>query len=332
MTVLIITHSGDNSSIDTVIGEIRAAGERAFRFDTDAFPTDVRLSLGCTGDVHDLELRSDADVVRLREITAVWFRRVRIGDRIPKDLDAQMRAASVGEARATVLGALSATPAFCMDPWTRIRQAEMKPLQLRVATEVGLRVPRTLTTNDADAVLRFARDCPQGVITKMMTSFAIFEGEAENVVFTNRVGEDDLRDLTGLDLCPMTFQECVEKRLELRVTVVGNRVFTAAVDSNAIAEAGLDWRRRGDDLSDAWQKHVLPADVEAKVLALMDRLHLNYGALDFILTPAGEHVFLEVNPAGEYFWLEDCPGLPISAAIAELLLGRAPRRENRGVV
>jgi D-alanine-D-alanine ligase-like ATP-grasp enzyme len=66
--------------------------------------------------------------------------------------------------------------------------------------------------------------------------------------------------------------------------------------------------------------------VEEKLLRLMDYFNLNYGAADFIVTPEGRHVFLEVNPAGEFFWLEHRPGLPISAAIADVLLGLAKRR------
>ena len=62
----------------------------------------------------------------------------------------------------------------------------------------------------------------------------------------------------------------------------------------------------------------------------MDRLGLNYGACDFIVTPEGRHVFLEVNPAGEFFWLEKHPGLPIAGALADVLLGLAPRRPVPG--
>ena len=59
----------------------------------------------------------------------------------------------------------------------------------------------------------------------------------------------------------------------------------------------------------------------------MRRLGLLYGAIDLVETPDGRHVFLELNPSGEFFWLEQQPGLPISAALADILLGLAPRRE-----
>jgi glutathione synthase/RimK-type ligase-like ATP-grasp enzyme len=76
-----------------------------------------------------------------------------------------------------------------------------------------------------------------------------------------------------------------------------------------------------------WRHYQLPLEVEEKILRLMDYFSLNYGAIDIILTPDGRHVFLELNPSGEFFWLERTPGLPISQAIADLLLGHSARRQ-----
>jgi glutathione synthase/RimK-type ligase-like ATP-grasp enzyme len=165
-------------------------------------------------------------------------------------------------------------------------------------------------------------------MTKMLSSFAVYNREGrESVVFTNPIGPEDLEDLTGLSLCPMTFQERVEKRLELRATVVGRSVFTASIDSQASTRAAHDWRRDGVRLVDEWRPYTLPPEAEQPLLKLMDYFGLNYGAADFILTPDGRHVFLELNPAGEFFWLEHGPGLDISGALADVLLGLAPRRE-----
>jgi hypothetical protein len=119
--------------------------------------------------------------------------------------------------------------------------------------------------------------------------------------------------------------------LELRVTIVGDQVLTAAINSQASERAAHDWRRDGVQLLNAWQPYELPSETEAKLLRVMDYFNLNYGAADFIVTPEGRHVFLEVNPGGEFFWLERCPGLPISSAIADVLLGRSNRRgEGKG--
>lgn len=326
MTVLIITHSKDNESVSLVTRAIEERGGRAFRFDTDRFPTEVRLVAEYGDTSERLTLASDNSTLDLRDVSAVWHRRINIGGGLPSDLDGQLRNASLGEARSTVMGMLASLDAFRMDAEPHIRRAENKQLQIQIARELGLETPRTLITNDPEAVRAFARTCERGLVTKMLSSFAIYEDDAEKVVFTNPVKAEDLNDLEGLRLCPMTFQEQVPKNLELRVTIVGERVLAAAIDSQASARATHDWRRDGVRLTSAWQPYELPSEIEEKLLRLMDYFELNYGAADFILTPEGRHVFLEVNPSGEFFWLERSPGLPISDAIADVLLGRSKRR------
>jgi D-alanine-D-alanine ligase-like ATP-grasp enzyme len=66
-------------------------------------------------------------------------------------------------------------------------------------------------------------------------------------------------------------------------------------------------------------QHYLPPAVEAKIHAFMQVFGLIYGAFDFIVTPDGRHIFLEVNPAGQYMWVEAKTGLPITAALADML-------------
>jgi glutathione synthase/RimK-type ligase-like ATP-grasp enzyme len=328
-TVLIITHSGDNESVESVARAVAGRGGRAVRLDTDRFPSEARLAARYGGGESERVTFATGEYeFDLNEVGAVWHRRVSVAARLPRELDAQLRAASVGESRASLMGALAGLAAFRVDPEVAIRRAEQKPLQLRAARELGLDVPRTLVTNDAAAVRDFYEACDGRLMTKMLSSFAVYDREGrESVVFTNPVGPEDLEDLTGLSLCPMTFQERVEKRLELRATVVGERVFTASIDSQVSSRAAHDWRRDGARLVDEWRPYDLPPEVEQPLLKLMDYFGLNYGAADFILTPDGRHVFLELNPSGEFFWLEHGPGLNISGALADVLLGLAPRRE-----
>jgi len=118
----------------------------------------------------------------------------------------------------------------------------------------------------------------------------------------------------------------VPKSLEIRVTVVGQRVMSASIDSQVSERAAHDWRRDGVSMLQDWRPYQLPPEIEEKILHLMDYFSLNYGAIDIILTPDAKHIFIELNPCGEFFWLERTPGLPISGAIAELLLGHSQRR------
>ena len=328
MSILIVTQSNDNDSVTRVAEAVARKGGHTIRFDTDRYPTDVRLTAysGCGSDER-LTLNNEEGEFDLREVTAIWHRRINFAAHLPAELDRQLRHASIGEASAAAHGMLASLKTFRMDHLRHIRHAENKQLQLQVARELGLDTPRTLTTNDPLAVRAFAKSCEDGMVTKMLSSFAIYDEGKELVVFTNPVKPEDLADLSGLSLCPATFQELLHKSLEIRVTVVGHRIMAAAVDSQVSARAAHDWRRDGLRMIQDWHPYQLPQEVEEKILRLMDYFSLNYGAIDIILTPDGRHMFLELNPCGEFFWLEHAPGLPISDAIADVLIGHSPRRQ-----
>lgn len=322
MTVLIITYSNDNESIPLVIKSIEAQGKKAFRFDTDRFPTEVQLDI-YHGDTERVIITDGEQQLDLSEVSSVWYRRMRYGAKIPNTMEKQFRDASVEESRRTVRGMIASLKAFHFDKMSSVDVANNKQLQLQVASEVGLLTPRTLTSNNPNAVKQFAAECQeQGIVTKMLSSFAIYgERGEEMVVFTNPITAEDLENLDGLRFCPMTFQENVPKALELRTTIVGNHIFTAAIDSQSLQGATYDWRKEGRALTENWQPYDLPQDIEKKLLQLMADFGLNYGAIDIIVTPDGRHVFLEINPVGEFFWMEIfSPHFPISQAIAQMLL------------
>jgi glutathione synthase/RimK-type ligase-like ATP-grasp enzyme len=323
MSVLLITRSDDNTSIDAVASAIRRRGGAPIRVDTDRYPELVRISTRYEETRARRTLRLPEGTFDLGEVEAVWYRRFHAGAALPSALS-DLRQPCVDEARRTLLGTIAALDCFQMDPLESVRRTDHKELQILRAAQLGLDVPRTLFSNDPDDVRDFYRDVG-GVVTKMQSSFAIYRGGVENVVFTNVVHPEDLDDLSGLRFCPMVFQEHLPKALELRVTVVGRKVMAASIDSQRSALTQVDWRRDGVGLLEDWRPYTLPESVERGLLALLSSLGLNYGAADFVVTPDGRHVFLEVNAVGEFFWLERAPGLPIAESIADILLGRAER-------
>jgi len=325
--ILIITYSEDNECIEMVKTAVKEKNGEIYLFNTDLFPTGIQLSLAENNKKKRVVISGPEGELNLEEITGTWYRRVRLGDKIPGAMDPELRKASILEARAVFFGFLESVNTFVLDRVSKIRIASHKQLQLQIAKKVGLEIPRTLTTNKPGDVRKFFSTCKNGMITKMLESFSVKEDDKEKVVFTNLVKAGDLEDLSGLAYCPMTFQENVSKKLELRITIVGNHVFTASLDSRASRLAQNDWRRDGTGLIDSWEAYSLPLGIETKLLHLMDSLGLNYGAVDMIVTPDNRHVFLEINPAGEFFWLElHKPKFPISRAIADVLLGEGFRR------
>lgn len=324
--ILIVTYSEDNECVARVMAAVAVRGGNAHRFDTDLFPTALQLASHCSDAGERAILVCGDETIDLRTVSAVWYRRVAIGQRIPAAMDPQLRRSAIEESKATVYGLIATMEAFHLDHVHRVRRAEHKPLQLQIARQVGLRVPRTLITNDPAVVRAFAQECTDGMVMKTLTSFSIDVGTGEQAVFTNRIGPEDLEHLDELRYCPSVFQEELPKARELRCTIVGDRVFTAAIDSQRSERARVDWRRDGIGLIDRWEPYGLPAEVEQRLLALMRRLGLNYGAADLIVTPQGEHVFLEVNPNGEFYWLDRHLGLPLTDEIADLLVADRPDR------
>jgi len=326
-TVLILTHGADHFVIERVAEALSERGVRSARFDTDRFPLEARLAtrIGPDGDAHGLragsdqgETAGDEAELDLARVRAVWARKLWT-PRLPDTLEPRVREGCLRESRACLLGWLAALDGVrWVNPLDAATRAENKPRQLRLARAAGLRVPRTLVTNDPAEVRAFAGEVGE-VVAKMLTPLSISMEKAEMFVHTTRLGPADLAALDGLRFAPMVFQELVPKALELRVACVGARTFTGAIDARHSAEGGVDWRLAKPGEA-RWTEHDLAAPVAAALRRLLDALGLVYGAADLIVTPAGEHVFLEMNPGGEWGMLERDLGLPIGAAIATELL------------
>lgn len=232
------------------------------------------------------------------------------------DLDERYRSMCINESAAALEGFLDALHhAHWVNNLQRQRDAENKQRQLRLAARAGLRVPRTLVTNDPIAARQFFAETEGETVAKLLRPLAVSMDGAEPFVYTNRIREEDLAGLEQLRHSPMVFQELIPKAYELRVAYVGGETFTGALYTSG----HTDWRRVAPEECH-WQNAELPTEITSSLHLLMSELGLVFGAVDLICTPSGEHVFLEVNPGGEWGMLEHDLGLPISEAIAAALL------------
>jgi len=319
--VLLLTHSEDLYTVDRVAEALRERGVRPIRVNTDLFPTQLQLSArtGRTGSVH--RLRFGETEVTGTQVRAVWNRKFRL-PQLDENLDPQFRDACRRESHAAFEAFLDGLAgARWINPLDCNRSALNKARQLREASAAGLPVPETLLTNDPDEVRRFFDEQGGDVVTKMLTPLSSAMGKAQRFVRTSPVRREDLARLASLRHCPMVFQRRVEKDREFRVIVVAGRVFVGGIDASDSAAGKTDWRSATPEEC-AWHEDALPQQVVERIQNLMARLDLLFGAIDLIRTPEGTHVFLEVNPAGEWGMLERDLGCPISDTIAEALLTR----------
>ncbi|WP_438487760.1 hypothetical protein [Streptomyces sp. S186] len=197
------------------------------------------------------------------------------------------------------------------------RASAHKPGQLAAATRAGLRVPRSLVTNSLACAQNWGARVGGDLVCKPIASASldVFDGEPM-MLPTRRVALADLDD--SLELTAHYLQEWIPKAYEVRLTVVGNRLFPVAIHAGSDA-ARVDWRTDYDSLE--YEPVSIPDDVAQGVRRFLTGYGLNYGALDFAVTPHGEWVFFECNPAGQWQFIAAATKLPIAEAHAELLEG-----------
>jgi MvdC family ATP-grasp ribosomal peptide maturase len=318
--VLLLTHSGDFYTIDLVAEALARRGARHIRLNTDRFPTAVRLSARA-GDNQSTHLITDTGAqVSTPEVGAVWARKLWT-PQMDADLDERFREMCVRESVAALEGFLDALhDARWVNNIQRERAAVNKQRQLRIAAQAGLRIPRTLVTNDPAAARQFFIETEGRMVAKLLRPLTVSMNADSPFVYTTQVREEDLAGAETLRHSPMVFQELIPNARELRVAWVAGEAFAGALDAGGTSRGRTDWRLASPEEC-RWQKAVLPAEVSSGLQSLMSELGLVFGAIDLICTPAGEHVFLEVNPGGEWGMLERDLGLPIADAIARALLG-----------
>lgn len=327
--ILIITHTADNFSIEKVTEYIGKNGCEVIRFDVDLYPLQNKLSTVFQDGEWVSILETQEMKYRLDDIAAIWYRRAyNIGKGLRDELEAKFYGAAMGEIRNTIFGFIESVDVYSLGKPSVYRRLDSKEEQLKVADKIGLKIPETCLTNNPEEARKFILK-HQNVVAKMQTGFAIYEDGVENVVFTNVVSEDRLEELDSLLYCPMQFQKMIEKKKELRVTIVGRDVYAFEVDSQQFEDSKVDWRKDGVNLIDKWVRTELPGDVEEKLLELLDVYNVDYGAIDIIVSPEDEYFFIEINAAGEFFWLDNLTEENlISKSIADVLCDKAPRRNN----
>jgi MvdC family ATP-grasp ribosomal peptide maturase len=317
--VLLLTHSADFYTVELVAEALTRRGARPFRLNTERFPASVQLSARLGND-RKTHLITDAGAqFSAEEVRAVWARKLWT-PRMESDLDERFREMCVRESVAAFEGFLDALhDARWVNDIQRERAAENKQRQLRVAAGAGLRIPRTLVTNDPAAARQFFEETGGQMVAKLLRPLTVSMNADSDFVYTSRVCAEDLAHAETLRHSPMVFQELIPKARELRIAWVAGEAFTGALDASGTSHGQTDWRRAAPEEC-RWQRAELPSDVSSGLRSLMSELGLVFGAIDLICTPAGEHVFLEVNPAGEWGMLERDLNLSIADAIADALL------------
>jgi hypothetical protein len=322
--ILILTSPEDEPAA-VVEARLRARGADVLRFDPADFPTASSITVAYRQGVPRYKLRTREGVRRFDTPRAVWYRRPGSPVAHARITDVEVRDVVEQDCREFLdavwdsfeCRALPGTPSAMII-------AQRKPWHMRRAAALGFDIAPTLFTNDPDEFIALYREQEGRLISKITASLSLRSRLGVDFIrYTNRVTTRDVAHAQSVALGPIVLQAYVPKLMELRVTVVGAQVFAAEIDSQATHHTREDWRRY-DLAKTAHRPHRLPDAIASGCIRLVAEAGLSYGTIDLILTPDGRYVFLELNAAGEYFWIEQLTGLPISDAIADFLLGEAP--------
>lgn len=312
-TVLVIADDRDETA-DRVCAALRERAVPIFRFDTADFPGRVRLhAVLCEGEWAGY-LTRDGARLNLADVRSVFVRRPRPFE-VPAHLTVAERWHAATESRYGLGGVLVSLPVPYLNHPARSADAAYKPRQLRDLRTCGLATPPTLVTNAPEPVREFAGRHGT-LVCKALAACVLHVGDTAHVAYTRKV--TDLDDLGGVDYAAHLFQPFVVSEYAVRLTVVGQRLLAARIDAGS-ERAAVDWRSDYGSLS--YEVVDLPPDVVTGVSAYMKMAGLTYGAWDFLVQADGTHVALEVNPEGNYSWIEEETPLPISASIASFLAG-----------
>jgi glutathione synthase/RimK-type ligase-like ATP-grasp enzyme len=198
--------------------------------------------------------------------------------------------------------------------------------QIRVAQSLGLRVPETIVSNQPQELLAFLRAHDRCIIKAIEFGGFRHEGRPWGTYTSAITVEQAQGMLASMPLAPVMLQRAISKQRELRVTVIGAQVFACAIAAQESAHAAVqaDWRvANPKDLPHSLV--ALPGWLEEALVAMLRHYGLHFGAFDLIQEPDGSYAFLELNPNGQYLWIELLTGAPLTAALVTLMEQLAER-------
>ncbi|MFD4952966.1 ATP-grasp ribosomal peptide maturase [Streptomyces sp. NPDC058451] len=305
--VLVVTNL-DDPTTDLVIDELHGRGVPVVRFDSGDFPATLSLAATVTSNGIGGTLSTPTRTPDLSHVRSLYYRRPS-GFAFPH-LDGQTARFAVTQARYGLGGVMASLPGcLYVNHPHRIGDAEFKPSGLAAAAACGFRLPPTAITSDPDTARAFVKTHRPVIYKPLSTPLYRIDGVSCTV---------EVREVTAGEIDDTVagtahlFQQRIDKTGDVRVTVIGDQVFCVRIESDL-----LDWRTDYSRLR--YSVVQPPPGIPEALRAYLDHFRLVFGAFDFAVDRQGQWWFLECNPSGQWAWLEPETGLPMVAAMADLL-------------
>jgi len=315
--ILILSNKYD-FSVDYVIRLLLKKGKKFLRVNTEdlidesvsvTFP-DFSYRIEKKGVVYDL----------MHELGSVWFRRPgkpfeftsmesRPSDTVVAFVENQWHS--------FIEGLECIDNVFWVNDPDKNHIAENKIFQLKLAQKIGLRIPETCITTDKNEVIQFMERCGGKIVAKALYSPLIEEKDKDYFIFTNIIESTKNISQHEFGVAPTIFQELLTKKTDYRLTIIGDDCFSVVVTRESKEGISNDWRIIKEGLK--FQPCELPSDIIDKCIEMVKKLGLVFGAIDLVRS-SDEFYFLEINPNGEWAWLQKESELPIAETLVDYLV------------
>lgn len=190
---------------------------------------------------------------------------------------------------------------------------------LQIASECGFKIPSSFIFSSKEHLYSKLSDEEEMVVKSIDDIFVgSFDNTALNT-YTSLFSEADYQNIP-VSFFPSLFQKRVEKKYELRIFFLENRLYSMAIFSQKDQMTSVDFRNYNLDRPNRTVPYDLPESIAVKVRSFIKNVGLNTGSIDIIVTPKDEYVFLEVNPSGQFGGLSKECNYQIEKHIANYLL------------
>jgi glutathione synthase/RimK-type ligase-like ATP-grasp enzyme len=305
---LIVTQADDLHGL-AVQAAVRKRGFRCHIVESDQLTgrESITYAVGAGEAGATLLRTADGGLLDVSSIDTIWWRRFGMNQEVDSTeltdahrslINNDCVGAMVGSIQNTFSGRWISSPSATV-------HASNKLNQLAAAYQCGLRIPDTVVTQSPSVVRDFWERHEGRVIVKPVA------GAPGPILFTQFVREEHFREEDSIRSSPAIYQEFIPGTNHIRLNCFGNQSYAGLIETD-----DLDWR---PNLTVPISRWSVPDALQSVIRKVLDELGLEMGIMDLKQTPEGEFVWLEVNPQGQFLFLEGLTGEPLTELFTDYL-------------
>ena len=318
--LLIITNRTD-LACDYLSLRLRERNVQFARFNTDLYPQTISFDISLQTTKIDCILRLENDLeIKKDAITSVYFRQpiIPVFDSVANEAEKTFAETELAEMLRSLWRVIP--DELWLNHPKNLWLASNKIEQLIVAKIIGFFIPETLVSLTPKSISVFLEHNKKVIAKAVKHGFVNSEGKVL-LAGTRQLPSDYIDQISSFAAIPMLYQEEITREADYRVVVVGDQIFATAITMMTSTDELVDWRIA--DITGVAIEHerkILPADIENQCFSIVRHFGLNYASIDLIKDREGKYYFLELNPNGQWAWIEQLTGYPIRDAIIDRLL------------